>query len=115
MTKGGWSDDGRKVKGTLHWVSASHAINGEVRLYNHLFLNQNPDGDGENFINNLNPNSIEIHQNCKFEKKILEAKHNEKFQFLRTGYFCLDKNSSNGNLIFNQSTSLRDSWGKKNK
>jgi len=114
-TKGGWSDDGRKVKGTLHWVSASHAINGEVRLYNHLFLNQNPDGDGENFINNLNPNSIEIHQNCKFEKEILEAKHNEKFQFLRTGYFCLDKDSSNGNLIFNQSTSLRDNWGKKNK
>ena len=114
-TKGGWSDDGRKVKGTLHWVSASHYINGEVRLYNHLFLNQNPDGDGENFINNLNPNSIEIHQNCKFEKKILEAKHNEKFQFLRTGYFCLDKDSSEKNLIFNQSTSLRDSWGKKNK
>ena len=114
-TKGGWSDDGRKVKGTLHWVSASHAINGEVRLYNHLFLNQNPDGDGENFINNLNPNSIEIYQNCKFEMKILEAKRNEKFQFLRTGYFCLDKDSSNGNLIFNQSTSLRDSWGKKNK
>tara|TARA_Y100000588_G_scaffold76770_1_gene80049 strand:+ start:15394 stop:17067 length:1674 start_codon:yes stop_codon:yes gene_type:complete len=112
-TKGGWSDDGRKVKGTLHWVSASHAINGEVRLYNHLFLNQNPDNEGEDFINNLNPNSIEIHQNCKFEKKILEAKHNEKFQFLRTGYFCLDKNSSNGNLIFNQSTNLRDNWGKK--
>ena len=63
----------------------------------------------------MNPNSIEILQNCKFEKKILEAKHNENFQFLRTGYFCLDKNSSDKNLIFNQSTSLRDSWGKKNK
>ena len=80
-----------------------------------LFLNQKPDGDGKNFINNLNPNSIEIHQNCKFEKQILEARHNENFQFLRIGYFCLDKDSSNKHLIFNQSTSLRNSWGKKNK
>ena len=114
-TKGGWSDDGRKVKGTLHWVSAPHSINGEVRLYNHLFLNENPEIDGGNFIDNLNPNSIEILQNCKLEKKMLDAKQNENFQFLRNGYFCLDKDSSSNNLIFNQSVGLRDSWAKKNK
>ena len=69
--EGGGSDDGRKVKGTLHWVSAPHSINGEVRLYNHLFLNENPEIDGGNFIDNLNPSSIEILQNCKFESNLL--------------------------------------------
>ena len=62
----------------------------------------------------MNPNSIEIHQNCKFEKKILEAKHNEKFQFLRTGYFCLDKDSNSEKLVYNRTVTLKDSWLKKN-
>ena len=87
-TKGGWSDDGRKVRGTLHWVSTKNSIDGEVRLYNHLFLDEYPESDGEDFINNLNPNSVTILKNCKLEKGLKDVKPNENLQFLRNGYFC---------------------------
>ena len=112
-TKGGWSDDGRKVRGTLHWVSTKHSIDGEVRLYSHLFLDEYPESSGEDFINNLNPNSVNILKNCKFEKSLKDVKPNENYQFLRNGYFCLDKDSSSNKLIFNRSTGLRNRWSKK--
>ena len=113
-TKGGWSDDGRKVRGTLHWVSATHNIEAEIRLYDHLFINESPESDGDDFMNNINPNSMNILNNCKLEKSLIKAKLNENFQFLRNGYFCLDKDSSKENLIFNRSVGLRDSLKKNN-
>ena len=104
-TKGGWSNDGRKVRGTLHWVSVAHSINAEVRLYDHLFLNEFPESNKENFINNLNPDSLKIINNCKLENSLKDVKQNEHYQFLRNGYFCLDKDSSSKKLIFNRSFS----------
>ncbi|MEE2858760.1 MAG: glutamine--tRNA ligase/YqeY domain fusion protein [Candidatus Neomarinimicrobiota bacterium] len=113
-TKGGWSDDGRKVRGTLHWVSATHNIEAEIRLYDHLFINESPESDGDDFMNNINPNSMTILNNCKLEKSLIKAKLNENFQFLRNGYFCLDKDSSEKKMIFNRSVGLRDNWKKNN-
>ena len=111
-TKGGWSDDGRKVRGTLHWVSAPHAIDAEVRLYDHLFNIENPEvGDGD-FIQNLNPNSLSILSNCKLEPSLIDAKLGIGYQFLRLGYFSLDMDSNSSRLIFNRSTNLRNSWTK---
>ena len=114
-TKGGWSDDGRRVKGTLHWVSIPHAINAEIRQYEHLFNIENPNNsnDGTIFTDNINPNSLQIIKECKLEPSLKNAKLGDYFQFLRNGYYCLDKNSNKKNLIFNRSTTLRDSWGKK--
>jgi len=114
-TKGGWSDDGRNVKGTLHWVSAQHAINAEVRLYDHLFNVENPEAGGDNFIDHLNPNSLTKNKYCKLEPSLTDAKQGVNYQFLRNGYFCLDSDSSQENLIFNRTVGLRDSWGKKQK
>ena len=111
-TKGGWSDDGRKVRGTLHWVSATHHMDAEIRLYDHLFNNESPESGGDDFMNNLNPHSITILNNCKLEESLGNAKLNENFQFLRIGYFCLDKDSSTKKMIFNRSVGLRDSWKK---
>jgi len=114
-TKGGWSDDGRKVRGTLHWVSVSYAIDAEVRLYDHLFRIENPESGDNNFIENLNPNSLTILNNCKLEPSLKNAELGIGFQFLRIGYFCLDLDSKPDNLIFNRTTNLRDSWAKKQK
>ena len=111
-THGGWSDDGRKVKGTLHWVSARHAINSEVRLYDHLFNKENPD-DGDDFTDNLNSDSLEIIKDCKMEPGLANASVENRYQFLRLGYFYLDSVDSNkDNLVFNRTVGLRDTWAR---
>ena len=114
-TKGGWSDDGRKVRGTLHWVSVQHALDAEVRLYDHLFTLENPESGGEVFIENLNPDSLLTLQNCKAEPGLKSAKTEISYQFLRNGYFCLDSDSKPDQLIFNRTVGLRDNWAKKQK
>ncbi len=112
-TKGGWSDDGRKVRGTLHWVSAAHAIDAEVQLYDHLFSIENPEAGGDDFIQHLNPRSLTILKNCKLEHGLKNAELGTWYQFLRLGYFCLDIESTPDSLVFNRATGLRDSWAKK--
>ncbi len=117
-SKGGWTNDGRKVKGTLHWVSAKHCIDGEVRLYSHLFSKENPDKTEEDkdFLSNLNPDSLVVLKNCKLEPSLKDAKAGVNYQFLRTGYFCVDKKDSKpDNLVFNRTVALKDSWAKKEK
>ena len=116
-TKGGWSDDGRRVKGTLHWVSIPHAIDAEIRQYEHLFNVENPNKskDGESFTDNLNPNSLKIVKGCKLEPSLKNAKMGDHFQFLRNGYYCMDKNSTSDSIVFNRTVTLRDTWEKKNK
>ena len=112
-TKGGWSDDGRKVRGTLHWVSVEHAINAEVRLYDRLFKAENPEADGNDFIQHLNSDSLQISSSAKLEPSLQKAEIGIFYQFLRCGYFCLDTNSSSEKIIFNRTVGLRDSWTKK--
>jgi glutaminyl-tRNA synthetase len=114
-TKGGWSKDGRKVKGTLHWVSAQHAVAAEVRLYDHLFTEENPESgkEGDNFKSYLNPNSLETLTSCLMEPNLVEAKPGNRYQFLRQGYFCVDSvDSTAEKLVFNRIVPLRDSWAK---
>ena len=112
-TKGGWSNDGRKVKGTIHWVSCSHSINGEVRLYDKLFTKENPlSEDNNNFLDNFNHDSIKIIKKVKLEDSLKEINYDKQFQFLRKGYFILDKYSHKDKLIFNQSVALRSNWKK---
>jgi glutaminyl-tRNA synthetase len=114
-SRGGWTDDGRKVKGTLHWVSSKHAVNAEVRLYENLFIKENPDDtkDGEDFLSFLNPNSLKILTECKVEPSLVHASVNHRYQFLRQGYFTLDsKDSRPDALVFNRTVSLRDSWAR---
>lgn len=113
-TKGGASPDGRKVKGTLHWVSAAHAISATVRLYDHLFLTPFPEDvpEGANYLDNINPKSLEVRSNCKLEPFLASAKPSDRFQFERLGYFCVDKDSQPGKLVFNRTVSLRDTWAK---
>ena len=115
---GGQAPDGRRVKGTLHWVSAAYAVDAEVRLYDHLFAQENPEDseEGEDFLSNLNPNSLEVLSDAKVEPALLNDRPNERFQFVRNGYFYIDpKDSSQEKLVFNRTVSLRDSWGKKQK
>ena len=116
-TRGGWSDDGRRVRGTLHWVSAEHAANAEVRLYDTLFTEREPENaaEGADWIQFLNPNSLEILENCKVEPSLLNAESESRYQFLRTGYFCVDSDSTPGKLVFNRTVPLRDSWAKMQK
>ncbi len=111
QTKSGESADGRKVKGTLHWVSAAHAKTAEVRLYDKLFTKADPDEDGD-FKTSLNPHSLEILKSCMVEPGLTQAKPLEHFQFLRHGYFSVDPDSKPGNVIFNRTVSLRDTWAK---
>lgn len=114
-TKGGNAPDGRKVKGTIHWVCAEHAVKADVRLYDRLFLTENPNKvrEGQDFKSNLNPNSVEVLTQCYVEPSLKEAKAGEPYQFERKGYFCLDvKDSSPEKMVFNRSVSLRDSWAK---
>ena len=113
-TRGGWSENGRKVKGTLHWVSANHSLEAEVRLYNHLFLKENPDDveDDKDFKSNLNPNSLETLTECQIEPSLIDANPGNRYQFLRQGYFCVDPDSSSGKPVFNRTVSLRDTWAK---
>ncbi len=114
-TKGGSAPDGRKVKGTIHWVSAEHAIKAEVRLYDRLFNHQNPTGDkkGIDFKTFINPNSLDIKRDCYLEPSLKDAKPEDRYQFERTGYFCVERHdSSSDNLIFNRTATLRDTWAK---
>ena len=112
-TKGGNAPDGRKVRGTIHWVSASHALESEVRLYNPLFENPK-DGNAEDYLDKLNSDSLEILRGCFVEPTLALATSDSPVQFERTGYFNLDKSSDEGCLVFNRTVSLRDSWAKEN-
>jgi len=114
-TKGGSAPDGRKVKGTIHWVSAEHNILAELRLYDRLFTHSNPTGAKENddFKEFINPNSLDIKRNCYLEPSLKGAKPEDKYQFERIGYFCVDRyDSSSDKLIFNRTATLRDTWAK---
>ena len=111
----GKKPEGRKVKGVVHWVSADLGVKVSVRLYDRLFNVENPEADGDDFTGNLNPNSLTVINNCKVEPGLKEAVKGYNFQFLRTGYFCLDDDSTLEKLIFNRTVGLRDSWGKKQK
>lgn len=113
-TKSGGPAAGRKVKGTLHWVAVSKAVKAEVRLYDHLFACENPDDEeeGKDFTQNLNPNSLLVLNNCMLEAGLEGVKAGERFQFLRQGYFVVDLDSKNDNLVFNRIVPLRDSWAK---
>ena len=110
-SRGGNPADGRKVKSTIHWVDAHTCQDAEVRLYDCLFSDPDPDAAGKDFLSCLNPNSLEIRQGCKVEASLAQAKTTDRFQFLRQGYFCLDsKDSAPGHLVFNRSVSLKDSY-----
>jgi len=114
-TRGGSAPDGRKVKATLHWVSAPHAINAEVRLYENLFVNENPINapEGKDFISNVNPNSLDILKDSKLEPALARMKPGERMQFERKGYFCVDtKYSTEKKLVFNRTVTLRDDWSR---
>jgi glutaminyl-tRNA synthetase len=113
-TRGGDAPDGRKVKGTLHWVSAEKAISAEVRLYEPLFSKENPHEveEGQTFLDNLNPDSLEVLEDARVEPSLASAAPGTSFQFERTGYFCVDLDSSEGNLVFNRTVTLRDTWAK---
>jgi len=113
-TKGGWSEDGRKVMGTLHWVSAAHACNVEVRLYDHLFSVENPNEveEGMTFKDYLNPESLVTLKSCKAEPGLKDSSPGDRFQFLRQGYFCMDPDSRKENPVFNRTVTLRDTWAK---
>jgi len=114
-TKGGSAPDGRKVKATMHWVSAQHAFNAKVRLYDHLFAKPDPFDfkEGGDFKDNLNPNSLVMVKSAKLEPSLAEAKPGERYQFERLGYFCVDTvDSSEDSPLFNRTVTLRDSWAK---
>ncbi len=113
-TRGGSSPDGRKVKGTIHWVSARHAVKAEVRLYDHLFKTESPEEaeEGADFTQNLNPDSLETLSDCLVEPSLAGAEPPCRVQFERLGYFCVDRDSSPERLVFNRTVSLRDTWAK---
>jgi len=114
-TRGGDAPDGRKVKATLHWVSASHAVQAEIRLYDHLFLSENPAGeqDGPDFTSGLNPNSLEVLTSCRVEPSLAGAAPGSLYQLERQGYFCVDSvDSSPEKLVLNRTVSLRDTWAR---
>jgi glutaminyl-tRNA synthetase len=112
-SKGGKSPDGRKVKGTIHWVDSKTCIDAELRLYDRLFTKENPDDleEGETYLDYLNPDSLQI-ISAKLEKHLENAEIGNKFQFERKGYFCVDKDSSHKKLVFNRIVDLKDSWSK---
>jgi len=113
-TRGGNAPDGRKVKSTIHWVSAQHAVDAEVRLYDTLFTRENPNEDagGEDFTAHLNPNSLEVLSNCKLEASLRGAAAGSRYQFERLGYFCVDKDGTADSPVFNRTVALRDTWAK---
>lgn len=115
-SKGGNSPDGRKVKGTIHWVCAKSCINAEVRLFDRLFMNEVPEKveEGKTFLDNLNPDSLKIVSNAKLEPSLKDVKALDKFQFERLGYFSVDYDSKEDNLVFNRTCTLKDSWTKQN-
>ena len=113
-TRGGNAPDGRKVKSTIHWVSAAHAIDAEVRLYENLFTKENPNeaDEGQDFTCNLNPNSLQVLTGCKLEPSLANAPLGSRCQFERLGYFCVDPDSKPGQLVFNRTVALKDAWSK---
>lgn len=113
-TRGGDAPDGRKVKATLHWVSANHALKAEVRLYDRLFTKANPNetDEGKDFTSNVNSESLEVLSSCWVEPGLKDAKPGDRYQFERLGYFCVDPDSSDGAFVFNRTVSLRDTWAK---
>ena len=113
-TKGGTSSDGRRVRGTSHWVSAEHALDAEVRLFDHLFSKEDPDDvpPGGDFTDNINADSLTVVQSCKVETGLASCRPGESFQFLRQGYFCVDPDSTEGSLVFNRTVALRDTWAR---
>ena len=113
-SRGGNAADGRKIKGTLHWVSAAHALAAEVRLYDRLFSVKDPENapEGKTFLDNLNPDSLEVLRDCRAEPGLEAASAAARFQFERIGYFCVDPDSRPDALVFNRTVSLRDTWAK---
>ena len=112
-TKGGSAPDGRKVRGTIHWVSAQHALSPEIRLYDRLFLSPEPGSGSDDFKADINPDSLEILTNCKLEPSLINAKASEHYQFERVGYFNVDpQDSREGSPVFNRTVTLRDTWAK---
>jgi glutaminyl-tRNA synthetase len=109
-TKSGSPQSARKVKGTLHWVSAAHAADAEVRLYDRLFTIEDP--GGENWKDSINPKSLDVSRECKVEPSLVKAKPQDRCQFERLGYFCVDDDSSEAHLVFNRTVTLRDTWAK---
>jgi len=110
QTRGGTSPDGRKVKGTIHWVSAAHAVDAEVRLYDRLFQSPNP--NGENFLDQLNPGSLEVLAHGKLEPALADAARESRLQLERQGYFCVDPDTTSERVVLNRTVTLRDSWAK---
>jgi glutaminyl-tRNA synthetase len=113
-SRGGGTSDGRKVKGTLHWVSAAHGLDAEVRLYDYLFTKPDPGEveEGQSFVTNVNRNSLQVLSSCKVEPSLASASVGSQYQFLRQGYFCLDPDTTPEKLVFNRTISLRDTWAK---
>jgi len=113
-TRGGNASDGRKVKSTIHWVSAAHAVDAEVRIYETLFSKENPDDveAGQDFTANLNPNSLEVIRQAKLEPSLATAPIGDRYQFERLGYFCVDPDSKPGKPVFNRTVALKDTWAK---
>jgi glutaminyl-tRNA synthetase len=113
-TRGGHSPDGRKVRGTIHWVSANQSVPAEVRLYSHLFTTPEPDRveEGQDFLANLAPDSIEVLDGCRVEPGLADAEPGSRWQFERQGYFCVDADSRPGSPVFNRTVTLRDTWAK---
>jgi glutaminyl-tRNA synthetase len=114
QTKGGYAPDGRKVQGTIHWVSAQYCLDAEVRMYDRLFTVPNPNKaeDEKTFMDYLNPDSLHILTTCKVESSLAEAKIGVHYQFERKGFFCVDPDSKPGHLVFNLTVPLRDTWAK---
>ena len=113
-TRGGNAPDGRKVKSTIHWISAAHAIDAEIRIYNNLFIKENPNEvqEGQDFTANLNPHSLEVVSTAKLEPSLSNAEVGSRYQFERLGYFCVDPDSRPGALVFNRTLPLKDTWAK---
>ena len=113
-TRGGDSPDGRRVKATLHWVSAAHAVPVEVRLYDRLFSMEDPESvpEGKTFVDYINPHSLEVLHACQAEPSVAGATPGTRVQFERLGYFCVDPDSAPGALVFNRTVSLRDTWAR---
>ena len=116
-SRGGRTPDGRKVRGTLHWVSAQHAIPAEVRLYDRLFTNPNPNDteEGQDFLANLNPDSLTVLPDCMLEPNLETAVDGDRFQFMRQGYFIKDSDSTLEKPVYNLIVGLRDTWAKMKK
>jgi glutaminyl-tRNA synthetase len=113
-TRSGNAPDGRKVKATIHWVSAAHAVDAEVRIYDNLFTKEDPSqtDEGKDFTSNLNPKSLEVLRDCKLEPSLVDATAGSRYQFERLGYFCVDPDSKPGKPVFNRTVALKDTWAK---